>query len=120
LDPFLINLTFPQRPVPWSRTVRGDRTKRRLKQDKYIKDLATMLKAEAGGETIEGPAFVRCEFDYENKCTLIQVMEVERYNLKTTRADLDNLLKMVLEALQKSGIVKDDAQVAIVEAEKIE
>ena len=116
----MINLVFDTRPIPWSRTVRGDRTKRRLRQDAYIKSLALALKIAAEGETIDGPAFVRAEFDYKKGCTQIQVMGVERYNLKTTRADLDNLLKIVLESIQKSGIVKDDAQVAIIEAEKVQ
>lgn len=116
----MISLVFETRPIPWSRTLRGEKSKRKKRQDAYINSLAIMLKTTAEGETFDGPVFVRVEFDYKKGQTQIQIMGVERYNLKTTRADLDNLIKIVLEALQKSGIVKDDAQVAIIEAEKTE
>ncbi len=120
-----VSLTFEHRPVPWSRTVRGDRTPRRLKQDKYINDLAMMMKVAAKGETYDGAVKVRIRFDYVRRidsfgATLIEISDQSsREDMKTSRADLDNLCKMVLEALQKSGIVKDDAQVAILEAEKV-
>lgn len=107
--------------MPWSRTVRGDRTPRRLKQDRYINDLAMMMKVAAKGETFDGAVRIQLRFDYKKNKTLIQVSDFSwRPDLKTTRADCDNLLKIVLESLQKSGIVKDDAQVAIIEAEKTE
>lgn len=117
----MISLVFPHRPVPWSRTVRGDRTPRRLKQDKYINDLALTLKLKAKGETFDGPVLVRLEFDYHSNLTLINVDSAAKHHLlRSKRPDIDNLCKMVLEALQKSGIVKDDSQVAILEAEKTE
>lgn len=116
----MITLTYDTRPVPWSRSVRGDRSKRRLKQDKYIRDLALALKIAAKGETIDGAASVQLRFDYKHNCTNIQISKSYQENLRTKRADLDNLAKMVLEAIQKSGIVIDDAQVAHMEAEKVE
>ena len=119
----MISLTFETRPVPWSRSVRGDRTPRRLKQDKYIEALAIMLKIAANETTtpsFEGAVSVRLRFDFKRNETHIAVADAShREDLKATRGDLDNLCKMVLEALQKSGIVKDDAQVAMLEAEKV-
>jgi len=122
----MIALTFAHRPMPWSRTLKGERTERAKKQRKYINDLAMMLKVAAKGETFDGAVKVELRFDYTRQIdslglTLIRISDQShRPDLKTTRADLDNLCKMVLEALQKSGIVKDDAQVAILEAEKVE
>ncbi len=116
-----VTLIFDQRPKPWSRTVRGDRTKRRLTQDKYIEDLAIMLKLMADGTTFDGAVEVDLLFDYKRDETHIRLIDAShRPDLKTTRADVDNLAKMVLEAIEKSGIVKDDAQVATLHAEKVE
>jgi len=116
----VISLVFEHRPIPWSRTVRGDRTPRRLKQDKYINDLAMMLKLAAKGETFDGAVKAALRFDYKLGRTLIQLTDMShRPDLKITRADCDNLVKAVLESVQKSGIVKDDAQVAVIEAEKV-
>jgi len=118
MDP--VTLIFDQRPKPWSRTVRGDRSKRRLTQDKYIEDLAIMLKLMADGTTFDGAVEVELRFDYKRGETHIRVIDAShRDDLKTTRGDLDNLCKMVLESLQKSGIVKDDAQVAKMASEKV-
>jgi len=115
----MISLTFETRPVPWSRTLRGEKSKRQKKQDKYIADLAMMLKL-ASNETFEGAVKVQLCFDYKLNHTLIYVSDMShRPDLKTTRSDLDNNCKLVLEALQASGIVKDDAQVAVLEAEKV-
>jgi Holliday junction resolvase RusA-like endonuclease len=116
----MISIHFDHRPVPWSRVLRGERTKRAAKQRKYIEDLSLVMKLAAEGQSYDGPVSVRAQFDYKNNCTRIEVHDVShRTDLKITRADADNLLKAVLESLQKSGIVKDDAQVAILEAEKL-
>ena len=115
-----VSLTFDHRPIPWSRSVRGDSTERRKRQDKYINDLALMLKVEAKGQTFDGAVKVDLRFDYKQACTHIRVSDAShRPDLKASRGDLDNLVKMTLECLQRSGIVKDDAQVAILEAEKV-
>ena len=41
-------------------------------------------------------------------------------NPRRARPDLDNVLKLVLEALQKSGVVEDDSQVARIVANKVD
>ena len=115
-----ISYTHETRPVPWSRSVRGDRSARRLKQNKYIADLAMMLKVAADGESYDGPVSVYLDFDFKNAKTEIVITSSIMPNLRIKRPDVDNLAKMVLEAIEKSGIVKDDAQVAYLRAEKVE
>ncbi len=116
----MIKIIHDQRPVPWSRTLHGEKTDRKQAQDKYIADLALLLKVAAEGQTFEGAVRAQLRFDYLREQTLIQLYEIgSRPDLKTTRGDLDNLCKMVLEAVELSGIVKDDAQIAIIEAEKV-
>ena len=81
-----------------------------------------MLKQAAGGEQFGGAVYANLLFDYqkEKPCTLIQLRDFSfRPDLKITRGDIDNLAKMVLESIELSGIVKDDAQVAMLKAEKI-
>ncbi len=120
----MIELKFEQRPVPWSRPARGKSGKMYTvpEQRKYIADLALMLKQAAGGEQFSGAVYANLLFDYqeENPCTIIQLKDFSfRPDLKTTRGDVDNLAKMVLEAVQLSGIVEDDAQIAMLKAEKV-
>jgi len=82
-----------------------------------------MLKVaqNENGQNFDGAVSVKLRFDYKTEQTHIEIYDAGyRPDLKTTRADLDNLAKIVLEALQKSGIVKDDAQVAVLECEKVQ
>ncbi len=120
----MIELKFEQRPIPWART-RRSRSGHAYTTDiqtAYREDLALMLKQASLGEQFGGAVRASLLFDYQKKnpCTIIQLSDVSyRPDLKTTRGDLDNLTKMVLEAVQLSGIVKDDAQVAMLKAEKV-
>ncbi len=116
----MISLTFDTRPVPWSRTLRGERTPRAQKQRKYIADLAMMLKTAANGETYDGAVSVNLEFDFERMQTLIEISASHRKKLRIKYPDLDNLSKMVFEAIERSGIVENDKQVAVLKAEKVE
>ncbi len=120
----MIELKFEQRPMPWSRPARGKNGKAYTlsKQRKYIEDLALMLKQAALGEQYGGAVHASLLFDYrkDKPCTIIRLEDYSfRPDLKTTRGDIDNLAKMVLEAIELSGIVKDDAQIAMLKAEKI-
>ncbi len=118
----MISLVYDTRPVPWSRTKVGKTGKQYTptRQREYIKDLAMMLKVAANGETFDGPVAVALEFDYERNQTLIDISESHRKKMRIKRPDVDNLAKMVLEAIEESGIVKDDSQVAVLKAEKVE
>ncbi len=120
----MIELKFEQRPIPWARPSRS-----RVGivyntdiQTKYREDLALMLKQAALGEQFGGAVKANLLFDYrrDNPCTIIQLEDYSfRPDLKTTRGDIDNLAKMVLESIELSGIVKDDAQIAMLKAEKV-
>lgn len=121
----MIELRFDRRPKPWSRPARGrsGQAYTASTQRKYIADLALLLKQAAGGEVFSGAVKAKLLFDYhkDRTCTLIRLEDWSfRPDLKVSRADIDNLAKMVLEAVEFSGIVKDDSQIALLEAEKVE
>lgn len=70
-------------------------------------------------DQLEGPVGLIAEFDYGTKETRLQIFELHRHGYKETRSDIDNLIKQIAEAAQDSGLVKDDAQFAWVEAKKL-
>ena len=70
----------------------------------------------AGAELIEGPVSVVLAFDYEQELTIVSVKPTDLG--KTTRPDIDNLVKNVLDAL--NGVAwEDDNQVAVLYAIKV-
>lgn len=117
----MISLTFPGRPVPWARVKRGRGGKAYTpaKQLKHRRDLAMMLKASAGDTKLTGPVCLRVRFDYARNETVIEITPGIKGMHRDKRADVDNCAKAVMEAIELSGIVEDDAQIAYLEAEKI-
>ena len=79
-----------------------------------------MLKLAARGKTFDGSVSVYLEFDYDRKQTQISISDNQLSRHRIKRPDIDNLSKMVLEAIEKSGLVNDDSQVAYLRAEKTE
>lgn len=53
---------------------------------------------------LEGPVWIDMQFNYLSRSK-------KQTGEKTTRPDCDNLAKLVLDCLQRSGWIKDDAQV---------
>jgi Holliday junction resolvase RusA-like endonuclease len=71
----------------------------------------------------KGPVLLDVIFDYAANETRIEVCSIEgdpEQNWKSTRADLDNLVKQINEGLQDSGLLADDAQVAVLWARKVQ
>lgn len=66
-----------------------------------------------------GPVGLYAEFDYAMSETRITLFEMSAERYKSTRCDLDNLIKEIAEACQDSGVLKDDAQIALIEAKKL-
>ena len=121
----MISLTFPGRPVPWARVKRGKagNTYTPPKQAKHREDVALMLKVaarKAGIRKFEGPVCLRVRFDYGRNETVIELYPgIRGEHAFEEIVDTDNLAKQIMEAVELSGVVDNDAQVAYLEAEKI-
>lgn len=82
------------------------------KSAKYMKEKVTVIKGElAGLEPLEGPLKVVLTFVHQRPQRLLKKQCSEGRILKTTKPDLDNLTKMVLDILTNSRIWNDDNQV---------
>ena len=120
----MIEVVFPGRPVPWARHRMGKgRSYMPAKQKKQMDDLALLIKAASKGERFDGPVRLELCFDYGGPAPSTYIRIDGNYvqpNHRIKRGDIDNLVKWVMESLQASGVVKDDAQVAFLIAEKVE
>jgi Holliday junction resolvase RusA-like endonuclease len=120
----LLELTLPGRPVPWARARKSKwggffTPLRQAAHRETLANLIALKMREQGIEQFTGPVGLYAEFDYAKPETRIQVFELHPHGYKATRCDLDNLIKELAEACQDSGLVKDDAQIALVEAKKL-
>lgn len=115
---FVVN--FEGRPVPWARVKRNAAGKSYTpaKQRDHQKTLAWAIKVAAENKKLDGAVAVNVLFDYERDLTSITVTDAYQPG-KTTRPDIDNLCKQVMEALEMSGVIKDDAQVVFITARKV-
>lgn len=73
---------------------------------------ALALKPHRIPEPIEGAIKLTIVWSYQTKD------KKRNGKLKTTRPDLDNLNKIIQDSLVKAGFIKDDSQVAILQAYK--
>ncbi len=119
----MIYLTFPGRPVPWARVKRGRNGHAYTppKQAEHRERLAWAIKEAAEGQELRGPVCVDAVFDYGKKETRLKIYGrgEKDTHYRDKIPDVDNLLKAVLDALQDSGVVENDKQVAYVRAEKV-
>lgn len=113
----VVELAYPGRPQPWHRARKGDKTPRALRAMEHRANLALAIGIAAKGLSFDGPVGVEVDFDYQENETRIRI--TPKVDGKTTRADVDNLSKQVLEALELAGVVLDDAQVSELHALKI-
>lgn len=82
------------------------------KSAKYMKEKVAMLKVELEDmDILEGPVKVCLTFVHKRPQRLLKKKSPEGRILKTTKPDLDNLTKMVLDILTNSRIWNDDNQV---------
>lgn len=126
----MFELVFEGRPVGWDRTARGKCGQQftRPKQRLHRRALAKAMSLAKGRLAFDGPVSVKVLFDYRRNETLIQFRDCptvlyEPAHVKgggtSARADLDNLVKQVMEAAEDAGIVGDDVQFVRIEAEKV-
>ena len=120
----MIEVVIPGRPVPWARA--GSNHGRYFTPDKqrdHRQLLALLLRKAAQSQDIKqltGPIDLGCVFDYgegETRITVEQINESSE-GYRIARPDLDNLVKQIFEALEDSRLLGDDAQVALLHAEK--
>lgn len=78
---------------------------------KFYADAIREEMKRAGWETCEGPVFVSMGFLFTQKTK-------PKTEFKTTRPDLDNLMKLVLDAATDAGAWRDDALIVDISASK--
>lgn len=112
-----LTFTVKGTPVPWARArTSGRRFFTDAKTASAKRRIALAAKA-AGAVPLEGPVTVVLMFDYDADETRIEVMPMATG--KATRPDVDNLCKLVMDAL--NGVAwKDDGQVSTLWAHKVE
>lgn len=124
------DLVFEGRPVAWDRTGIGRDGKfhNRPKPLLHRRELAKAMRFAEGRGAFEGPVSLIVMFDYRTNTTTIRFEDVpavffEPAHLKgggkSARADLDNLVKQVMEAAELAGILANDVQVVSITAEKV-
>lgn len=135
-----LELEIPGRPVPWARA-----RKRKhggmftaSKQDLYRRSIAGLIQCEMRNEGVAkfyGPCFLQALFVYgkepatwlrisqmdtmENFGPMIPYLTGEEYRI--ARPNLDNLLKILMDAIEASGAleINDDCIIAMVTAAKV-
>ncbi|MCC6425131.1 MAG: RusA family crossover junction endodeoxyribonuclease [Phycisphaerales bacterium] len=112
-----LTFTVPGTPVPWARARTSGRRFFTDDRTASAKRRVALAAQAAGAVPIEGPVTVVLMFDYDADETRIEVMPSE--GGKATRPDLDNLCKLVMDALNGVAWV-DDGQVAGLLACKVE
>ena len=114
-----LSFTIPGRPVPWARARRAGR--RYFTSEDVTRHQRAVVAAAlaAGATTLEGALFVEVVADYCEEETRISIEPAPVGHAgKVTRPDVDNLIKLPLDAL--NGICwKDDAQVVRVVGVKL-
>jgi Holliday junction resolvase RusA-like endonuclease len=111
--------------VPWARARRskwgGFFTPE--KQQDHRDNLARLIQKKMLEQNIcepfEGPIGLYAEFDYAKPETRLTFFEMNEHCYRSGRPDIDNCIKQIAESAQDSGLVKDDAQIALVEAKKL-
>jgi Holliday junction resolvase RusA-like endonuclease len=86
------------------------------KSHKYLTGQVSALKATLT-DPLEGPVKVCITFVHKRPQRLQRKSSPEGRIMKTTRPDIDNLVKMVLDIMTNSGMWKDDNQVTSLVAE---
>jgi Holliday junction resolvase RusA-like endonuclease len=75
----------------------------------WLKVAAAEIQSRWKGRPLEGPVHVSVFFQPDQ--IIVDIEEVARTHRGPIRGDLDNLLKPVLDALVRGGVLGDDRQV---------
>jgi Holliday junction resolvase RusA-like endonuclease len=112
-----LTFTVPGVPVAWARARQRGRHHFTAPEVTAAKRRVALAARRAGVEkVVDGPVLVELRFDYDAEETTVAVRPLEVG--KVTRPDIDNLAKLVLDAL--NGVAwEDDNQVAMLYAIKV-
>lgn len=108
-----IKITVQGNPVPKARPRFGNG---RAYTPKRTKDYENKIKALLKEQNIHGPLEVQINAVFQRPKRLLPKKYPDGLILHTKRPDLDNIVKAVLDALNKT--IKDDAQVCTIHAYK--
>lgn len=104
-------------PVPWARARTSGRRFFTDERTASAKRKVALAAKAAGAVPFDGPVTVALTFDYDADETRVEI--TPRPDGKATRPDVDNLCKLVMDALNGVAWV-DDGQVATLWAHKVE
>lgn len=112
-----LTFTVPGKPVAWQRARRNGRVYYTAPEVTEAKRKIVLAAKAAGAVPLEGPVLVDLIFDYNTEKTHVAVRSADSDG-KDTRPDLDNLVKLVMDAL--NGVAwRDDGQVSEIDAWKV-
>ena len=111
----VLHVTIPYRPKPKVRPRVTSKGTFMPKEYREWKDLvAEHLRISAKGSVFEGPVRLHLTFDTDE--IDMTIISVDKTRPKHVRADIDNLIGGVMDALELSGVVVNDKQVIEVQA----
>jgi Holliday junction resolvase RusA-like endonuclease len=122
--PKMFELTLPGRPVPWARARQSKwggffTPLRQAAHRETLANIISLKMREKRLKQFKGSVGLYVEFDYATPETRLTFFEINENEYRTGRPDVDNLIKQILESAQDAGLVKDDAQIALVDAQKL-
>lgn len=115
-----LRLSIPGEPVSWARARTNGKRFFTAKPQAIAMDIIRLeaTRAMAGRAILEGPLSLRAKFIYPwPKSVSEKKRRIAGAHWKTSRADLDNCLKLVNDSLNQV-VWRDDAQVASATIEK--
>lgn len=114
------NCTVPGEPVAMGRPrfSGGPHPRAYLPQKTrdWIRGATIILRAHWRAAPLEGAVAVELVFVHSRPKRLMGPKHPHRRFWRSCRPDIDNLAKSCLDSLQEAGIIKDDGQVAVLEA----
>ncbi len=120
----MIEITLPGRPIAWSRPKHSTRHGS-PQATRQLHDLTRAIQAaKKPGQRFDGPVMLEMIFHHDGRDgghTWMRVTEMTGdANLRIKTPDIDNCIKLCMEACQHSGLLDNDSQVAILVARKNE
>lgn len=106
-----IDVTIPMACVPHPRPRFGGRAWMPRKYMKWKEDCCMYLELAYDGAPLLGKVEVEIDLVFTRPVRLLKMSSPSCRLPKTGRADLDNMLKSVLDVCQDGGLVKNDNQV---------
>lgn len=81
---------------------------------------AAQIARDAAGQSFTGPVELAVEFRFRMPTSRPKWAKLQRFLLKTTKPDLDKIVRAVGDSLTTGGLIGDDAAIVQIRARKVE